>query len=219
MRGALHLCTVRPGTRLGTARGRTENDSPSLPCARRTWICFRVTSERGAASEGPRREMASTDEKLQAARYGRVRVADTVFSGQDSEAGPERRSSCNVGGIGPAEAGHYESGSPAEVGPYASSAGRYSSLRGVRLQPDRQSAGSRRTRQETAMNRSQLLTGALALVVSATAACNRADTSREAREAAAEVRTVAARAGERLADSWLTAKVQAKFFADDDVKA
>jgi hyperosmotically inducible protein len=69
------------------------------------------------------------------------------------------------------------------------------------------------------MKRSQLLTGALALIVSATVACNRADTSREAREAAAEVRTVAARAGERLADSWLTAKVQAKFFADDDVKA
>jgi hyperosmotically inducible protein len=69
------------------------------------------------------------------------------------------------------------------------------------------------------MNRSQLLTGALALIVSATAACNRADASREAREAAAEVRTVAARAGDRLADSWLTAKVQAKFFADDDVKA
>ena len=28
-----------------------------------------------------------------------------------------------------------------------------------------------------------------------------------------------ARAGDRLADGWLTAKVQAKFFADDDIKA
>jgi hyperosmotically inducible protein len=57
------------------------------------------------------------------------------------------------------------------------------------------------------------------VVTVAVIGCSREDTSREAREAAAEVRTVAARAGERLADSWLTAKVQARFFADDDIKA
>ena len=51
------------------------------------------------------------------------------------------------------------------------------------------------------------------------AACNRADTDREAREAAAELRTAASAAGERLADGWLTTKVQAQFFADDDIKA
>jgi hyperosmotically inducible protein len=63
------------------------------------------------------------------------------------------------------------------------------------------------------------LTAAIALALAASAACTRADTAREAREAAAEVRDVAARAGDRLADSWLTAKVQGKFFADDDIKA
>src|SRR5687767_15309883 len=69
------------------------------------------------------------------------------------------------------------------------------------------------------MRRPQLFTGAVVVALAATAACSRAETSREAHEAAAEVRTVAARAGDRLADSWLTAKVQAKFFADDDIKA
>lgn len=59
----------------------------------------------------------------------------------------------------------------------------------------------------------------LVLTISATAACNRADAEREAREAAAGIRTAAADAGDRLADGWLTAKVQAKFFADDDIKA
>jgi hyperosmotically inducible protein len=50
-------------------------------------------------------------------------------------------------------------------------------------------------------------------------ACNRAETEREAREAGQEIRQTAAAAGERLADSWLTTKVQAQFFADDDIKA
>ena len=59
----------------------------------------------------------------------------------------------------------------------------------------------------------------LVAVTMAATGCSREDTSREARQAAAEVRTVAARAGERLADSWLTARVQARFFADDDIKA
>jgi osmotically-inducible protein OsmY len=69
------------------------------------------------------------------------------------------------------------------------------------------------------MSRPQPLTAVIALALAASAACNRADTAREAREAAAEVRDVAARAGDRLADSWLTAKVQGKFFADDQIKA
>ena len=68
------------------------------------------------------------------------------------------------------------------------------------------------------MKTPQLLSVALALVVAAPA-CNHADANREAREAAAEVRTVASAAGVRLADSWLTTKVQAQFFADDDIKA
>lgn len=49
--------------------------------------------------------------------------------------------------------------------------------------------------------------------------CNRAPTEEDAREAADELRTAASQAGERLADGWLTTKVQAQFFADDDIKA
>jgi hyperosmotically inducible periplasmic protein len=69
------------------------------------------------------------------------------------------------------------------------------------------------------MTKPQLLTGAVALTLIASAGCNRTDTSREARETTAEVKVAAARAGEKLADSWLTTKVQAQYFADDDIKA
>jgi hyperosmotically inducible protein len=68
------------------------------------------------------------------------------------------------------------------------------------------------------MTTPQLLAGAFGLVLAATAGCNRADADREARDAAAGVRAAAGQAGERLADSWLTTKVQAQYFADDDVK-
>ena len=50
-------------------------------------------------------------------------------------------------------------------------------------------------------------------------ACNRADTDEDARRAAAELRQAAGAAGEQLADSWLTTKIQAQYFADEDVKA
>jgi hyperosmotically inducible protein len=73
--------------------------------------------------------------------------------------------------------------------------------------------------ERTAMNRPQLLAGALAAAVLSAAACNRAAPRDEARDAAAQARTVAARAGEQLADGWLTTKIQAQFFADDDIKA
>lgn len=69
------------------------------------------------------------------------------------------------------------------------------------------------------MMRPQLLTSAVALALALSAACNRAETQQEARDAAADLKAAAARAGDTLADSWLTAKVQAKFFADDDIKA
>lgn len=68
------------------------------------------------------------------------------------------------------------------------------------------------------MKRSQLFTGLLALAMAA-AGCDRAETRQQAQDAAAEVRTVAARAGDRVADGWLTAKVQAQFFADEDIKS
>jgi hyperosmotically inducible protein len=49
--------------------------------------------------------------------------------------------------------------------------------------------------------------------------CNRNETSREAAQAAQQVKTAAAQAGDKLADGWLTTKIQAQFFADDDVKS
>lgn len=69
------------------------------------------------------------------------------------------------------------------------------------------------------MRTPQLLLGALGAVTVLTVGCSRTDASRNAREAATEVRGVAAEAGERLADGWLTTKVQAQYFADRDVKA
>ena len=49
--------------------------------------------------------------------------------------------------------------------------------------------------------------------------CNRADTDENARRASAEMRELAGRAGEQIADSWLATKIQSQYFADDDVKA
>jgi osmotically-inducible protein OsmY len=50
-------------------------------------------------------------------------------------------------------------------------------------------------------------------------ACNRAQTSRDAERATEQVKAAAEQAGEKLADSWLTAKIQAQFFVDDDIKS
>lgn len=69
------------------------------------------------------------------------------------------------------------------------------------------------------MRTPQLLARAAAATFVAAAGCNRVDADRHARDAAAEVRTVASEAGERLADGWLTTKIQAQYFADDDIKA
>ena len=59
----------------------------------------------------------------------------------------------------------------------------------------------------------------IGLATAAITGCNRTETERGAREAADDIRAAAATAGDRLADSWLTTKVQAQYFADDDVKA
>src|SRR5213593_2685538 len=70
------------------------------------------------------------------------------------------------------------------------------------------------------MRTPQLLwTTVIAGTVAVAAACNRTDTAADARRAAAEVKKVAARAGDQLADSWLATKIQAQYFADDDIKA
>lgn len=61
----------------------------------------------------------------------------------------------------------------------------------------------------------------LATVVLAVAAvaCDRTEANREAEQAADQVKVAAAEAGDKLADSWLTTKIQAQFFADDDIKS
>jgi len=60
---------------------------------------------------------------------------------------------------------------------------------------------------------------AAAVAVTAGAACNRSDTNDRAQQAANQVREVAARAGDELADAWTTSQIQAKYFADRDIKA
>src|ERR1044071_6769304 len=50
------------------------------------------------------------------------------------------------------------------------------------------------------------------------AACNRADTDAQAKRAAADVREAASKAGDALADAWVTTQIQAKYFADRDIK-
>ena len=63
------------------------------------------------------------------------------------------------------------------------------------------------------------LTAALVAAALTTVACSREETEQEARDLASDARTAAARASDQLADSWLTTKIQAQYFADDDVKA
>jgi len=64
------------------------------------------------------------------------------------------------------------------------------------------------------------------LALASVAACNRAETSRDAehakeqmKSAANQAKRAASQAGEKLADGWLTSKIQAQFFADDDIKS
>jgi hyperosmotically inducible periplasmic protein len=57
------------------------------------------------------------------------------------------------------------------------------------------------------------------LVAAAAVACNRSESDANAQRTAGQVKTAAARAGHQLADSWLTTKIQAQYFADDDIKA
>jgi hyperosmotically inducible periplasmic protein len=71
-----------------------------------------------------------------------------------------------------------------------------------------------------AMNTHQLLsTTAVLVALGAGAACNRADTDAQAKRAAADVRAAADKAGDALSDAWLTTQIQAKYFADREIKA
>ena len=76
------------------------------------------------------------------------------------------------------------------------------------------------------MNSPQRLWCACAVIALVGAGCNRTNNSidttevrQEAREAAGDAKVVAAKAGDQLADGWLAAKIQAQFFADEDIRA
>ena len=69
------------------------------------------------------------------------------------------------------------------------------------------------------MMKPRALAGAAVLVMLSAVACNRTQTAQEAERTATQVKGAAAQAGEKLADGWLTAKIQAQFFADDDIKS
>jgi osmotically-inducible protein OsmY len=69
------------------------------------------------------------------------------------------------------------------------------------------------------MKTSHLILGTL-IAVAPLAACNRGgETDETAQRAAGEARAVAAITADRLEDGWLATKVQAQYFADEDVKA
>jgi osmotically-inducible protein OsmY len=73
-------------------------------------------------------------------------------------------------------------------------------------------------RRRRIMKTPQLLVPTL-VVVAATLACNRSDRDPNAQRTAEQVKVAATKAGHQLADSWLTTKIQAQYFADDDIKA
>src|SRR5262245_33562177 len=79
---------------------------------------------------------------------------------------------------------------------------------------------ARRTGREGGeMIKPRVFTAMVALVLAAAVACNRGQANRETERAAEQVKAAAEQAGEKLADSWLTTKIQAQFFADEDIKS
>jgi hyperosmotically inducible periplasmic protein len=76
------------------------------------------------------------------------------------------------------------------------------------------------------MNSPQRLFGAIAMVALVGAGCNRTDKSidtqhvrQDAMEAAGDAKVAAAKASDQIADGWLATKIQAQFFADEDIRA
>jgi hyperosmotically inducible protein len=73
------------------------------------------------------------------------------------------------------------------------------------------------------MNTHQLLSTAAVVLALGAGGCNRPETDAQARRAAEDVKqdvkAVAAKAGDKLADAWLTTQIQAKYFADREIKA
>lgn len=60
---------------------------------------------------------------------------------------------------------------------------------------------------------------AVVCLIAGVAACDRKPTKADAEKAATEVTVAAKQAGDELADAWLTTKIQAQYFADNDIKA
>lgn len=71
----------------------------------------------------------------------------------------------------------------------------------------------------TDMMKPRVLAATAVLVALPAVACDRTQTSRDAERAGEQVKAAAEQAGEKLADSWLTAKIQAQFFVDEDIKS
>jgi hyperosmotically inducible protein len=69
------------------------------------------------------------------------------------------------------------------------------------------------------MKKPRVFAATAALVLMSAVACNRTQTKQDTARAAEQVKSAAAQAGEKLADGWLTTKIQAQFFADDDIKS
>jgi osmotically-inducible protein OsmY len=68
------------------------------------------------------------------------------------------------------------------------------------------------------MRTTRLIHPVLALALATAMGCNRAETRDRTDRAASEIKTTAARAGNTLADGLLTTRIQAQYFADDQVK-
>lgn len=69
------------------------------------------------------------------------------------------------------------------------------------------------------MKKPRAMAGTVVLVLTAALACDRAQTGRDVERAAEQVKGAAEQAGDKLADGWLTTKIQAQFFADEDIKS
>ncbi len=65
----------------------------------------------------------------------------------------------------------------------------------------------------------QLICGAAAAVTLFSAGCNRMDATIDRDKVREEAGVAAAKAGDTIADGWLTTKIQAQFFADQDIRA
>ena len=69
------------------------------------------------------------------------------------------------------------------------------------------------------MTSTQQLCGSLAAIALFSTGCNRIDATIDREKVREEAGVAAARADDTIADGWLTTKIQAQFFADEDIRA